>query len=253
MKKLDIMHRTLKVVDAAETAPRKPEDWVEFIHEGAEDIAKLTAIARAQQFEFDPAIAALERLAALADWNHHFVVADTQPNEDGSPRFRWQDSPYRKFESFADFYSRELEPVWGKWEELRAHYRSVRDDPAAKRAAEDGINRAAKAAAVAASQPAAGKVGDNQPLAVDNSRNIHGRPTGTSSARRVAVLRKTHPAIAERLAAGEFKSVAAAVRVANGQPADLPPLTPLEKFWRSFLTLSPEDRDEFDRRRKDIA
>jgi hypothetical protein len=48
-------------------------------------------------------------------------------------------------------------------------------------------------------------------------------PKGSNTAaRRVAKLKRAHPAIAERLAAGEFKSVAAAERATRSK--DYPPL-----------------------------
>jgi hypothetical protein len=42
-------------------------------------------------------------------------------------------------------------------------------------------------------------------------------PTGNSSARRIARLKRDHPDIAERLDHGEFKSVAAAERAVRGE------------------------------------
>ena len=54
-------------------------------------------------------------------------------------------------------------------------------------------------------------------------------PFGNAASYRVAKLKRDHPAIADRLAAGEFKSVAAAERAAKGEPQ---PLDHLKHWWR---------------------
>jgi hypothetical protein len=61
---------------------------------------------------------------------------------------------------------------------------------------------------------------------------------------RVARLKRDHPAIAGRLAAGEFRSVAAAERAARGEephpPRRVP--APLERAQKAVLALSAADR-----------
>jgi hypothetical protein len=72
-------------------------------------------------------------------------------------------------------------------------------------------------------------------------------PKGTTSARRIARLKRDMPEAAKRLAAGEFKSVAAAERWSRGEephPA-YPKKTALTwaKHWWEKLT--PKERREF--------
>ena len=68
-------------------------------------------------------------------------------------------------------------------------------------------------------------------------------PTGNSSARRIARLRRDHPEIATRLEQGEFPSVAAAVRVSRGEPMTPPrkKATDLEILQRVWMRTSIEE------------
>lgn len=71
-----------------------------------------------------------------------------------------------------------------------------------------------------------------QPEEVLNLENSTSSKGSTASSYRIKKLRRDHPEIAARLESGEFKSVAAAVRVANGEEA-CPPRkkpTPLEQL-----------------------
>jgi hypothetical protein len=87
-----------------------PDDLV--YTEGAKEAAILTLTARCHDFEFKPVMQALERLAAVKDWSHPFMIADKRS-------LNWRDAPLREYESFANFYARELEETWGKWENLQ--------------------------------------------------------------------------------------------------------------------------------------
>lgn len=96
---------------------------------------------------------------------------------------------------------------------------------------------------------AANAVGVNQ-YAEGRINNENIQPSGqggTSRTARVARLKRDHPDIAQRLAAGEFKSVAAAVRAARGEdphpPRRLPPALELAK--RAYARLDAAERQEF--------
>jgi hypothetical protein len=69
--------------------------------------------------------------------------------------------------------------------------------------------------------------GRGKKTADDISRFNH----GTSAAYLIAKLKRDHPAIAERLAIGEFPSVRAAARAA-GLTVDTPPLVLLRRAWK---------------------
>jgi Arc/MetJ-type ribon-helix-helix transcriptional regulator len=72
-------------------------------------------------------------------------------------------------------------------------------------------------------------------------------PKGDSSERKIARLRRDHPDIAARLEKGEFPSVAAAVRAANGQPAikQRKKATPLDQLRAAWSKASDEERKAF--------
>jgi hypothetical protein len=64
---------------------------------------------------------ALQKLAAMKQevWAHQFLVAG--PNA----RLDWKESPMRQYASFKDFYAREIEATFGKWENLQRTWSNV--------------------------------------------------------------------------------------------------------------------------------
>jgi hypothetical protein len=70
---------------------------------------------------------------------------------------------------------------------------------------------------------------------------------GTSSAYRVRKLRRDHPEVADRLDAGEFPSVAAAERAAQGEEPNPPrkAASPAQAAQRCFAKLTPAEKVEF--------
>jgi hypothetical protein len=85
--------------------------------------------------------------------------------------------------------------------------------------------------ALAETVPSAREVG--RPEKVDIPENINSNPGGTSATYRTAKLKRDHPEIAERMAAGEFKSVAEAERAAGVRE-------PVEPSTRINLPKDPE-------------
>ena len=79
---------------------------------GARQVAQLTAWRAAQSYAIDPVTAALEELSKLPDWSGGFLVADTV-------NFDWRTAPFKHYDSFEDFYRRELEPTWEAWDRLQ--------------------------------------------------------------------------------------------------------------------------------------
>lgn len=65
---------------------------------------------------------------------------------------------------------------------------------------------------------------------------------GNNSAYRIAKLKRDHPEVAARIAAGEFKSVSEAERSIGLRP---PKLTALERVQRAYAKLSENDRNVF--------
>jgi hypothetical protein len=72
-------------------------------------------------------------------------------------------------------------------------------------------------------------------------------PRGNDATYRVRKLRRDHPEIADRLAAGEFKSVAAAERAARGEEPHPPRrvATALEILWRVWARATDQEQAAF--------
>jgi hypothetical protein len=89
--------------------------------DGGREIAILTLACRQQDFQFKPVMEALEKLASMKQevWAHQFLVAG--PNA----RLDWKESPMRQYASFKDFYAREIEATFGKWENLQRTWSQV--------------------------------------------------------------------------------------------------------------------------------
>jgi uncharacterized protein (DUF3820 family) len=97
---------------------RRLEDMPEHVPEGAKAVALLTIWVREQKFAFEPIMESLRVLASLQDWSEEFLVADGKLT-DG---FNWKKQPFKKYASFQDFYTRELEETWGAWNKLQETY-----------------------------------------------------------------------------------------------------------------------------------
>ena len=84
---------------------------------------------------------------------------------------------------------------------------------------------------------------------ITNSENVMSSPVqqGNAVSYRIRKLRRDHPEIAARLDAGEFKSVAAAERVAEGLEAEPPRKVPtaLDLLRRAWAKATPEEREVF--------
>lgn len=106
---------------AAGLAPRAWSDLpVQDDINGVAEVAKLTAYCATQRASFSPVIEALNKLRSIPwDPNKNFYVVDT------IKRTSWAELPARRYNSFADFYSREIEPTWGKWDTLQRKWRAL--------------------------------------------------------------------------------------------------------------------------------
>jgi hypothetical protein len=92
---------------------------------GAREVSLLSATTKAQATAIAPMAEALESLRAKGPgiWRGGFLVA-------GDGDFDWRTAPWRRYESFEDFYDTELAPVFAAYEELVRHARAVRGDTA---------------------------------------------------------------------------------------------------------------------------
>jgi hypothetical protein len=85
---------------------------------GARQVAQLTAWRAAQSYAIAPIGAALEELSKLSNWSGGFLVAETI-------NFDWRTAPFKHYDSFEDFYRKELEPTWRAWDHLQETYRRL--------------------------------------------------------------------------------------------------------------------------------
>jgi hypothetical protein len=108
-------------------------------------------------------------------------------------------------------------------------------DPEKRAQTVDKITRAAKVEKLAASGEEVRKkrgrpTNEEREEKGYKNENITFNDRGTAAAYRTAKLRRDHPEIADRMAAGEFKSVAHAERVARGEPEPVR-MTPIYAHW----------------------
>jgi hypothetical protein len=253
-KMLTEITKIMNEVDKIQSpAPRAIKDLGDLLWEGSREIAVLTIVARSHAFEFQPVMEALERLSKITDWSHKFMVADDLELSGALPkriRFDWRDAVYRHYADFNDFYRRELEPAWGKWEDLQRTWNDVVNGKSTEQDALERIRAFAKEAHVEAVQGLAADPAVT-PLATEEQakrlraeggkkggrgrRNLDGDANkvskGTTATYLVRRLKRDHPEIAEALARGEFKSARAA-GIAAGIVKPKTPLDHLRHWWK---------------------
>lgn len=116
-------------------------------------------------------------------------------------------------------------------------------NPAYKHHADKLAKRIGVAELAAEVEPANPAIG-NETSASYKKENVTSR-RGNSAAYRIAKLKRDHPAIAQRLEAGEFKFVSEAERAAGIRGGRM---TPEEKVWRAYERLSPDEQERHRRK-----
>jgi hypothetical protein len=192
--------------DVSPVLRRALDDMPSLVHHpGAKEVAVLTVVAKEQAFAFQPAMQALEFLSSnKIDWSKEFLVAHPLETRVGaSPYFNWKNAPTQTYRSFKDFYRRELESIWGSWEDLRETYAKViRGDLNEPEAAKEIIER--------------GKLrahgGDRRSEQGDNTKkDITLKGRGTSRSYTMARLDRDRPDLAAKVDAGLMTANAAAI------------------------------------------
>jgi len=223
----DVLHQSL----------RRLVDLPGSVSEGAKEIAQLTAWRAAQAFALNPIREALDKVKSLKDWDKPFFVA---PN---TTRFDWRDAPIKRFDSFEHFYQSELETTWGEWKKLQESFEEydrgeINEGQVEAKARKSGATFRARMATV----PEGGTLGDNQYTEGLTKSNV--KPPsyrgGNDASYRFSVLKRDHPEIADRYIAGEFSSVAAAVRASRGISDTV------ECLKRLWSQATPEEQAAFD-------
>ena len=108
------------VQDMNEKMQRGLRDLPRDVPEGSKQVAQLTAWRHGLDWALQPVMEALDYLQVMPKerWEDPYMAAD-------GPLFDWRTAPLTRYASFEDFYHRELEATWGKWEKLQATYRRV--------------------------------------------------------------------------------------------------------------------------------
>lgn len=195
---------------------------------GARQVAQLTAWRSAQSYAIGPIGAALEELQQLPTWEGGFLIADTLD-------FDWRTAPFKRYKSFEDFYHEELEETWGAWDQLQETYRKLITGDIDDQQAETEVKLSQQANAMKLAREEGISVvsqhGGRRNKQADKKEiiSLH----GTNASYRVARLKRDHPDIIVRLAAGEFKSVSAAERAAGVVKYEK--LTKLEKALNRII------------------
>lgn len=92
---------------------RRIRDIPQDLSPGARQVALLTSVTKAQASTIKPMAEALTTLKALGPdiWSAEFLVADKMV-------FDWRTAPWRRYESFEDFYDTELKSIYDDYEEF---------------------------------------------------------------------------------------------------------------------------------------
>lgn len=196
---------------------------VEASSDGAREVALLAAWRAAQNFAFEPIMQALIKLRERKwDAEQPFLLTD-------SVHFSWKTAPIRKYASFEDFYERELEQTWGKWTDLLETWKGVvRGDLTPDQGKERILGKRG-----------GDRQSDNYRTSTNQADIISLNKHGTNAAYLSARLRRDHREIAERLSAGEFRSVRAAA-IEAGIITPTPPLAIVRRAWKRA---TPDERE----------
>jgi len=199
--------------------------------DGAREVAVLTLTAISHDYEFKPVMAALEKLAALEDWSHSFFVAHIARNE--RPTFDWREAPMRKYESFADFYQRELEHTFGTWENLQHTWAKIVKGEITEPQGREIIQRSKMRASRGGDQRSNNK----------NATTLIGKDRGRPYT--MARLDRDRPDLAAKVDAGLMTSNAAAIEAGFRKPRPSRKLTGLDRLRSAWAKASEDERKIF--------
>lgn len=221
--------------------------------EGAKEVAQLAAFRAVQEFAFEPIMDALNKLRTRKwDPEQPFLIAD-------SVKFDWRTAPIRKYNSFEDFYHRELEATWGKWTDLQETYHLRISGQISEGEAQERVRNARAAAMRAADEEDREKQRPaGRPKTVDSSEiDIHNfspravhpaaenglvRPAGTSADAALRRLRKDRPDLHARVLDGELSAHAAMIEAGFRKPGKSRRIPTLDKILKLVPLLTNSER-----------
>jgi len=228
---------------------RRLEDLPSKLPAGVREVAIVSVFAREQDFAFDPVQKALQSLALLEDWSGSFLVAP----DNLSTSFNWRNAEWRKYQSFADFYQRELENTWGSWEQLQEKFAQVARGQKTKVQVEQAVRAAAAQQRDARDRQKQRNWGGDR-KSKDRHIKLYNKkgdvqddppPTGNSTEAVLRRLRKDRLDLHTRVMAGELSAHAAMIEAGFRKRQQRPKLTPVARALRAFYRLSAEDRALF--------
>lgn len=236
--------------EAAVTKTRSLYD-LPLVGEGAKEIALLSIFKEEQRFALQPVMTALLRLSKLKDWSHSFFVCDRVTSE----WFDWREMPLRQYESFEDFYHRELEEVWGKWADLQADYAKVMrgeltEDDVERQVRERAERAQAADAADQANPPQPGRRTDLLDTHQNGIKEVENKKAGTSVEYALRRLRKPEekggrPDLHARVLAGEISANAAMVEAGFRKPKPSRKLSLLDRMIALWAKADAAQRQAF--------
>jgi hypothetical protein len=229
-------NKVMEVVAGAEavTIRRRLDDLpLGLSLEGSREVATLTLAARHQDFQFKPVMMALEKLSIMKDWGHEFLVADNQATLD------WHKSPMRRYASFKDFYVREIEATWGRWENLQHTWKRIVNGELSEDEAKAEIAARAQAANEQdlAHPPQPGRRTDLLYKQDTDVKEVR-KKTGNSKEYAHRVLRDKRPDIHERVLKGELTAHAGMVEAGFRKKVARKKPTALDKAMRAIAKLT---------------
>ena len=170
-----------------------------------------------------------------------------------STSFNWRNAEWRKYQSFADFYQRELENTWGSWEQLQEKFAQVARGQKTKVQVEQAVRAAAAQQRDARDRQKQRNWGGDR-KSKDRHIKLYNKkgdvqddppPTGNSTEAVLRRLRKDRLDLHTRVMAGELSAHAAMIEAGFRKRQQRPKLTPVARALRAFYRLSAEDRALF--------
>jgi hypothetical protein len=220
---------------ASSPVPRALDDMEELSLPGAREIATLTVIARSQDWQFEPLMKAMEAASQIKDWSHSFMVAQRVKGDKFGPRFNWRDAPFKRYRDFKDFYKRELEPTWGKWETLQHTWSEV---------VKGRITEEEGRKIILRGHGGRPRKDENRGQQEDVSTVLKPGERNTKI-HWMARLDQDRPDLAEKVRAKTMSATAAAIEAGFRKKVERPKVTILDRLMKLWAKASADERIEF--------
>jgi hypothetical protein len=210
----------------------------------AREVAVLTLHRAVQAKVLQPIMDALKKLEARTDWSGGHLVIEHHSQT-------WRDAPFKHYKSFPDFYARELETTWGKWEDLQRTWKRVAKGEISEAEGQREIEeRAKEELRKLDKQDEANLRPAHRPKKEETDNNVSDvvityggkqkrtSPVGNSAAKALRVLRDKRPDIHARVLAGELSPHAGMIEAGFRKKAVRKTLSAFERVAKQAAKLS---------------